>query len=312
MIPEIARHCGKIKIDNFFVEPLRKPQIEYLMKLGLYGCVRDMINGKNYDVIKTDAKKLTDVLGITKDDIPALKKLHADCETLEIYRMLKNVGEKPTAEAINWIDDNDLGIESLERILRVSTFLKMQRYLVEQDKTQDMKDRWYRKSIHNIASDWSDYISSCELLEFDLKSDMILFPKNLSKEHDRVQKLIRQGGSIPAIARISKDLDQRYAFQTKKLMIRAPQDHKELQKEGSTLHHCVATYAEKHAKRETVILFIRETDKPDKPFYTLELSEKRMEVLQCRGQQNCGMTDEVKRFIEQWKEARLNKRRATA
>ena len=74
----------------------------------------------------------------------------------------------------------------------------------------------------------------------------------------------------------------------------------EIVEEGSLLHHCVGGYAERHAHGKLHILFIRAADKPDVPYYTMELSVSG-DIVQVRGLRNRDMTRKVKDFVEQYK-----------
>ena len=60
------------------------------------------------------------------------------------------------------------------------------------------------------------------------------------------------------------------------------------------------TYAERHAEGKTAIFFIRRTVEPGKPYYTLELDEKKLRVRQNRGLRNCGKTEAVQAFEDLW------------
>ena len=70
--------------------------------------------------------------------------------------------------------------------------------------------------------------------------------------------------------------------------------------EGATLHHCVAGYCKRIANQETAVFFIRKTEEPDKPYFTLELQDKK--VIQCRTEHNksYGAEPEVFAFVDQW------------
>ena len=62
----------------------------------------------------------------------------------------------------------------------------------------------------------------------------------------------------------------------------------------------MATYARNHAEGRTAILFIRRTEAPDQPFFTLEFDEKAKKVRQNRGLRNCDRTPEVREFEKAW------------
>lgn len=81
------------------------------------------------------------------------------------------------------------------------------------------------------------------------------------------------------------------------LIAHSPAD---LVKEGNELHHCVGHmgYEQKFVREETLILFIRNIAMKDKPFYTMEYSPKKGQILQCYGENNSPPTESVKNFIE--------------
>ena len=90
------------------------------------------------------------------------------------------------------------------------------------------------------------------------------------------------------------------AWEQAGLLIRPAATAKELIREGAALHHCVGGYAERMAKGETAIFFIRRAEEPDKPFYTLELRDKT--VIQCRTAHNKSYEQDepVHAFVREW------------
>lgn len=168
-----------------------------------------------------------------------------------------------------------------------------------------------------MISDWRDYIENAQLLDMNIKNHTIFYPRDLKKAHDIAYQTVNaavksKGGlQIPAIAKMEKELNKKYGFETKSLLIRAPHDHHEIIEEGEKLNHCVAGYAKEVAKGKTIILFIRQKAEPDKPYFTLELNPITHSVLQCRGFGNCGYEKDVEKFIEQWKKSKLSKKADT-
>ncbi|MDF3005327.1 MAG: hypothetical protein K0S22_1799 [Oscillospiraceae bacterium] len=63
---------------------------------------------------------------------------------------------------------------------------------------------------------------------------------------------------------------------------------------------CVATYTDSHINGRTAIFFIRQSDQPDTPYFTLELNEKNFSVWRNRGRCNCDPPEEVTAFVETW------------
>ena len=73
----------------------------------------------------------------------------------------------------------------------------------------------------------------------------------------------------------------------------------ELIREGDKLKHCVGRmgYDQKFIREETLIFFIRQQDKPDEPFVTLEYSLKQKKVLQCYAKGNATPNDDVMNYV---------------
>lgn len=64
------------------------------------------------------------------------------------------------------------------------------------------------------------------------------------------------------------------------------------------LNHCVRTYAEKVAKGETGIMFVRKQSDPDEPFVTLELKGRK--VIQVRAKNNSIPIPKVCDVVRDW------------
>lgn len=128
------------------------------------------------------------------------------------------------------------------------------------------------------------------------------WPENLRREHDLAvmrQKTEVHKKLVEGFQKRETQLS-RYAYESGGILIRPPHDEAELIAEGKILNHCVATYAERHASGETAILLIRHADDPEMPWYTLNLNEKDLTVIQNRGMRNCARTAEVSAFEKEW------------
>ena len=74
----------------------------------------------------------------------------------------------------------------------------------------------------------------------------------------------------------------------------------ELIAEGKALHHCVGMYTERYAAGSTNIIFIRQAEAVDKPFFTMEVN-KDNEIVQVRGNNNKAATSQVTEFVSVFK-----------
>ena len=89
-----------------------------------------------------------------------------------------------------------------------------------------------------------------------------------------------------------------------------PKRASDIVKEGSVLHHCVSTYIDRHASGTTTIVFIRDSEEPNKPLYTMEFCKK--EIVQIRAKYNQNPPKEVLNAAEIWRKKVLNGRRIVA
>ena len=76
---------------------------------------------------------------------------------------------------------------------------------------------------------------------------------------------------------ICVELQEKYAYSDDDYTVLAPQDIFEIIKEGRMLHHCVGNdgagerYYDRMERRESFIMFLRRTEEPNDPYYTLEI-----------------------------------------
>ena len=290
---------------------LKYPQLENLVRAGfgkmLGSLIEESMSGRYYSDKETvneeriknflDLKKVkpSDILKITKQEIPVVKNY--DIDTFRLYRFLKK----------------DHGIRLTDEYVKMVAQIKPKSLL-------EFFSQWkvpiihtinylYKKRLEPGASSLidpkylTDYWNMLQVVYGEIP-DSLRYPKDLVFAHDEVlklqtEKLERETSEmIEAQAKIYED----YAFEDEALhlMIRPVQSQQELIDEGRVLNHCVARYADDVAKGKTMIFFIRSTDEPETPYFTLEL--KNGVVQQNRGEHNCGRTEEVKKFEEEWLE----------
>ena len=136
------------------------------------------------------------------------------------------------------------------------------------------------------AYEYRDYQNMLENLGIAFEGDFRILPKNFKQAHDDAVKAYND----------MKDEQKRIEFanQLEKLLgleqtignytFVLPKELQELKAEGKALSHCVGSYADRVARGETVILFVRQKEKIDNPLYTLEI--KNGKIVQLRGKRN--------------------------
>ena len=149
-----------------------------------------------------------------------------------------------------------------------------------------------------------DYWDLCKKRNISLDETEVRYPQNLVAKHDQLVELIKFEANKELVAKYKARTKKLNAFCFKDeetgLMITPARSEKELISEGENLHHCVATYAKRHANGETAIFFIRRIVSPKASYFTLELDENKYEVRQNRGDRNCARTPEVEAFEAKW------------
>lgn len=245
-------------------------------------------------------KKPAEILRLTKQELPyfADRKLKNGVLRLRVIEEARKKGHRirPGDEAGDALTLSDQ-ISLIENGI-MPAFVT--RYLDKQ------KRRYKRESSFYSLK---DYWSMAHRLGIPLDDRDARFPQNLRGKHDELVERINEQKARTEKAWNSerqKLFDQRfermsrYSWEHDGILIRPAASEKELQQEGAALHHCVSTYAKRHASGELTIFFIRRAEEPDKPWFTLDFNERDLSVNQNRGLYNCERTPEVRAFEDAW------------
>lgn len=253
------------------------------------------VNGLNW--INFNARKPHEMLRVTKDEykrLCGLGKRKIDSQLRDIYiRSACNEWNIPTSYS------KTLGMDGAHfafrqkrnKILRQYGLVTIWNYILKQ-----------KKSIgYNDETICEDYWKDLPKVGADTANRAVMFPSDLREAHARVISAIQY--------KVNEELREKFTKRSRKLepiswsnkglMIIPAKSESELIAEGKALEHCVGGYAEEHCKGNS-ILFIRHTDKPDIPYFTLQLNTKTGRVIQNRGYKNCARTKEVEEFEELW------------
>lgn len=288
-------------IDNYFNSYRKYPFIEQLLKVGFYRMVQEFLEDsrtQNTDLNK-GCNSILGTLGINKYQYNMLRKVgDPRLRDLEILRYKPDLKWEEFS-SLRYISDNGYADMYKKYIdfMQYTTLHKLCKYISTQ------------KITH--SQDYFDYAGWLEKMDYDMRNEFNLFPKEFKKAHDEMSKQYMKFKDKQAreetkrfnrlLAKMKKETGEVEAMKLdiQGMFIRLPNRLEELKAEGEALHHCVGTYMEKVRKGETMIFFIRKKEEPDKPFYTLEWKGR---VLQCRGSHNCDMTPEVKAFVNIFQE----------
>lgn len=278
------------------------PVLEPIAKCGLYNLVSDYMNDNKRYLFSR----------INKDEQSIIKilRLKNRVQLREAIILNINSEELDHIQTYNDTTDRDRSISDILRIakeysgreeyafaLSDSRLRKLSKYLDSLD--------YERSGRNNLIFDYFDYKRNCESLDYDMTSDVVLYPKNFKKAHDKAAANVRSrelAEECKIIAGLLPDMHNKYDFSNDNLLIKAPDSGQDIIYEGQALHHCVDSYVPQVAKGSTVILFIRRKESPDKPYVTVEVRKNK--IVQVRGFGNKNPESDVTDFVEQFKRAK--------
>lgn len=297
---------------KYFALYAKYPCVEYLTKMGFCQIIQDKIRGNAMlNVFNYKGKNMEKILRmkLNKQDCKELQKYRGKIRAhdLKMWQLIKKDGSKTSLTEIMEKTDN----RDVAYLARVNEYVRVERALAYIDKQEEVAKAKKESSWHYNLSTYADYIHDCKLLEMDMTDKRVLFPKDLYKAHQNTIKQVKIKDNAILAQKIKKrheTLETKFSYQGKTFLIRPAATSKELIAEGKALSHCVGTYAERHAMGKTNICFIRQVAEPDKPFYTMEISNAG-KIVQVHGKNNCTPPDDVKRFIKRFENAKLTKKR---
>lgn len=252
------------------------------------------------------------MLGLAKDELRMAREQGWGAFGWRLFLRAKQCGERLTAEDIE--NAFILGDDAVVDLPGQGPVGKSLRYLLKQiERIGEYMEALAEEEFEDLAQESAidvsfllDYWRACRDLGRDLSDAQVRWPRDLIDAHNtvmeqkrRAEREVKEKALAPRF-RIRRRQLARYIFEADGLKIVPAQSERDLRKEADTLHHCVWTYAQRHAEGKTAIFFIRRTVEPGTPYYTLELDEEALRVRQNRGLRNCGKTEAVQAFEDLW------------
>lgn len=301
-----------------YIELYQKhPQLEHIMKMGLWNIIAEGLRCHSFrSIFNWKGKTPKDLFGVPigKGDMLALSALAVDMDTFHLALYLK----KNSRFSLTDLAQKRKELERLSNFDTCKRFDTLKGYGVCAEETlkyilrqQQKKTRY--QSIRGVLIDWMDYLKDCNELGLSLEDTAVLKPHDLQQAHQNIiaQLKIKADEELDKQMAKLKEERKRYNFAAGGFIAKVAENSTELIVEGKVLHHCVGTYADKHAKGKCTIILIRRLEEPEVPFYTMEFVGPEKRIIQVRGNHNCGMTQEVEAFVESYKKylAELGKKK---
>lgn len=250
--------------------------------------------------LKMSKTKPTEILRLNKAEMKYIKLHRWEYGQVEIYIQAKSQG-LTLENALEII--NKSGGFNIKPLIGTGANIPHALRYIEKQKTKYRKE--HKKNYCPINAQYLvDYWEMSKKLGDDLSENSIRYPHRLETAHDNAVKLQK----VEEAKELKKKFERRYrelakyCFEDEGLSIHPAQSEREMIVEGKILSHCVGSYAKSHADGQTTIFFIRKTNDPETPYFTLEYDFKNKYILQNRGFKNCAPPNEVKAFAEKWNE----------
>jgi len=149
----------------------------------------------------------------------------------------------------------------------------------------------------NILTEYSDYLRMQISLYGKVKEK---YPKYLRTEHDIIAlkvSIYEKHKQELMLLNVVENFKQ-YAYKDKEYCIVLPETSMEIVDEGIILSSCVSSYVDKVAKNETLIVFLRNVNEPDKSLVTVEVQNNS--IVQAKGYANRPLIIEEEKFLRKW------------
>lgn len=240
--------------------------------------------------------RLYKMLDLNKDEQQRAKEEGWSLYELQAYKIFRDRGKILSYDLLKRIGQMDESYYA-EKVAKYADMYNVALYLAKQNK---------KYGIPKTLGYWYDYITAAESIEYDVTDKAVLFPPDVEKAHDRAV-LMKKNIANRKYVNGFKNLSEAYApysFEKDGICIRIAHTEEELINEGKILCHCVGGYGQSHINGGS-IFFVRQSDKPDKPWYTLQVNLREGREIQLHGYHNdrdMPIPQEVHDFVRYWLE----------
>ena len=300
---------GNIYLSNIihYLRFWRKfPVLEQLAKRGFISTVEKELNHRfEHDTklaIDLEQQKITDAVQLPERLIKYYLKGGDEYSRLVKYQNLYRMDANVREEDMEWLDENGVDELQVKGVLDESqmSIMRLCEYLEHVRINQCFEPKY-------AVSDWRDYLKAAKTIEVDLTDNKARYPSSLKREHDRAvakQKLVLDAKKDEFFQVETERYGKLYSYKTDDYMIIPPKNMKDLFEEGRKLNHCVGSYSDRIIAGETCIMFIRKACEPQKPYFTIEISQRNNYVVQLRANSNrCinrSTEKELIKFLKEW------------
>ena len=262
---------GSFSTSSYLYLWLTKKYVELLLKTGLTAAIKEIASYKKSEQLlaKKSAKDIRTLLGVTKPVLKIAQELNPSIEEINMIQKLWDVDNTMTATDYKHIAEykKESVVVDIKGKYNIP-FAKQLAYI---------KDCYDYQCIEQPEAFqlWYDYLNIAASIGYNIKNKNVKYPASLKKEHDIsafVANKMQKGFDDKAFSSRAKENERfNYSLKSLKLFVVAPTEPQQVINEGVVLHHCVTNYVNAIIEGRSIVMFIRNEDEPDEPFYTAEI-----------------------------------------
>lgn len=284
-----------IDTEEYLMTYQEGPAIEMLVKMKMYDLVEDIIERRGRKV-NLKAQSAEGVLMIDKAKIKRLREKNGSINLLMVMQTEKALKIRIRTEYEDILAKLDLPKDELRITLAHMSAEKLINHIFKYAGISEKDFKYGCSQVTDRAGSkarkYIDYLGMRQQMGYDLTDSVILFPRDLEREHAKMVLEVNKAAQdkrkkevnekYPQISENFEKLNSLYGFKDREYVIRPAKNAAEIIDEGRTLHHCVGsdTYLNKHNTGKSVILFLRK--EKDTPYITVEISADK--ILQWYGE----------------------------
>lgn len=263
-------------VADYIAIEKKYPVIEMLARIGMFRLAKEIIDAPCSVQIKTDETELSKILKIDHSRLKRLVSMNANKNMLHWMQYEKQEDTIWPDEMIKDFGENGIYPSSFDFLDIKMSFVQCHNYLIKQAAIM-------KKTMDQVIVTWRDYIYMADRLKMNVKNEQIAKPKDVKKEHDKAvlnSQLKNMEKTAKQIEKkwpkVNKQLPKlkKFEFTSGDYTIIAPRNVLDIVVEGTILRHCIHNceyYFEAIQNDESYPFFLRKSDRPDMPWYTLEV-----------------------------------------
>lgn len=261
---------------------------------------------------------LQECLGIDGAGVNRMKQTNGGLATLAWLKTEKETGKRISKESIEYFTEQGVSPENTyirELMKLLGSPNKLANYL----RKQQGKTGY---AVSTIMNTWNDYMSMCRRLNKQMDNEMVYKPKDIQLAHDECLALLKREDAGKRAAEVREKFPEaelnlqmiadKYNFTDDEYQIIVPESIEDIIVEGATLGHCIDrtdVYFERIQNRTSYLVFLRKAERPEAPWYTLEI-EPGGTIRQKRTVGNTQRDSDIKAFtpfLREWQKNVLRK-----